>query len=808
MQETPQSASIAPQPPRIVLDSPAASPPPTVAAITEAQIALIKEELQREMKNQTDALVAAFAQREQQLSAQLETLKSVEQEMVRYTELGAQRQAYLEKHPETAPSLSLASTTPGKLAKKQFAPILPLNLPQIVGPHVAQTQVEKMLQSPFPLVLTFKLLVNLSDDMKPAYGSIEYWLHKKMSMSANTSTLDSYTPSSGFQSPHLSNLTCIQSQIDLSPSNPFNTDIDWLNDLNLKPQLYPSLATVVNNLSTANLSEGDEVELQQALRGTQGFLFFLPFDFSRFESEDAYWNHHRNRLMMTLRCVSSWRRLPLVILYGPGLLLGKDEISAQPYIASHLNLAQIVETQCSHALVLRLTGNPNSPDEIFHNALVAARTAEQLEYIFASFAMMPVPLPEIKMTSLAQMLASHVETMFAESAHKYRQMVDLASRSSNFVTENENLTPLNAPQVPLPSDFINHWTHLLQSLDQALRDEGLLRIDWPAPESYDLFSNEMAALGWPDALWNTAQRLDLLTEKLKSVVIEEPKPMEKPTYDISIVEQYIASFLEHQPQLVLFAEHAELVISQYKERLATAQLLAKKTKFVPIKIPFPWHSFFEALINFLLEELNEPAVCFETIAPTKELLRVIHQQKRDRLWTEANSWNSWYQSLCPSVDSVRVRPAETNSVKEVQETSFTNALWSQFHPTPSTDPNTYASPFTAHRTEVEKIKTPTSQPKTEGRIETREPLSPLQFPPLASPGASPHTNRSSTTNNGKNTTIDTLQDRLKALEARLSKINSNGHDESLGARLTSSKRRAVDEGYSIQPPGQPKRKKD
>jgi hypothetical protein len=793
------------------------SPPPTISSITEVQIAAIKEELQKQMKDQTDAIVAAFAQREQQMLGQIEALRHAEQELTKFTEETAQRQAYLQKHAEPSFSLPVASTPLSKRSKKFTSPILALNLPQLVGPHVAHCNIEEMMQKSTPALLTFKLLVNLSDALEPESGTVEYWLCKKLSLTHQGGSVDRVPGSevldasvaSALHSRHVVTLTCTKSQVDLSMSNPFNMDLDWIPELGLKQTSYPSLATVVKSISTAEVTPEDYPTLSQTLRATQGVLFYLPFNLSAFESEEAFWDHHRSRLQRTLYFLSGWCRISLMVLYGPELphFLANEE-NARVSIQTNLDLASLIESKCSHALVLRLSGNQDAPLDL-NKPLDAARATEQLEHIFSSFAMLSRDNAPIRASSLSQMLQAPTEKMINGAYQRYRHQIDMAKQNKILAPISDPLVAMDDLHVPLPSDFIQTWNSMLEELANTIRVDSLAQIDWPAPETCLLFPQAQSVHHWPPLLWNSEARFEALTHRLSSMVIMEPKPMESATFDISLVEDYIGSLLANNPHLQAFSDEAGALVVHFQEQLAAAQAVARKTDYLPVKIPFSWHCFFEPLFEFLLRDLNDQVGYFSEAVPTKEALSSIQGRSRDRFLSEADSWISWYQSLCPSVEVAKKRALEERQPQSAHSSSFADALLSQFSPSPSaafrpiTAPiPAYSSPFSAScsHTLQSALQEPT-RPLDLGTPKR------LQFSKLDASTASPSRSNAANTPVSSTSNVDALQERLKSLQARISRIHSNG-DIPLAARQTNPKRKAADEGYLIDAPTPSRRKFD
>ena len=456
----------------------------------------------------------------------------------------------------------------------------------------------------------------------------------------------------------------------------------------------------------------------------------------------------------------------------------------------------------------------------FSTTLGLLRASERLEQILCELASQTQPDVPHGTVALKQLLEPSSDSIIQRSYQSYRNGID-ETKSTLPLTTTSPAATLSISSLPTPSALAFEWNQLLGSVWKSIVSEELLGVNWPAPETLRLFPF-LESHGWPTASWNTPAAFDHLTNFIMSFIIDdvavqnalESSPSEENWLELESVSRYVTALISSHARLEGFVPHASIVLQQFKERLDAAQLTARKTGRIPVLLPFSWHALFELVYSFLLEQMAHEMVCLDIssipmTAKVPEEDRQWKRARRDRQLSEANTWTSWYQELCPTVEAVRKQEHERLK-KENPQQNF-SALLGQFSPvaSPSSRGLSFAVPESPRmgRSPYATIPTPyKAPPPSTGlspppfSLEASSPL-PLKASSSSTPqAASPAIHR--TVSPTPTVSADSLHDRLRSLQDRLSRMT----DSTVTANRA-PKRRAEEAPYALPPP-QAKRKAD
>lgn len=790
---------------------------------TQEQIKYFTEAMARQ-----EALTQSLLQTQAQLMTQIDSMKETEIELFKY----AQRSKYADQSATPSTASKNHVTTLGSRInfKHEMAPI---QIPSVVAPLLALCN-SKALESQeqrHPMVLTFKILVNLSDELEPASGTTENWLKSQLSyaMECDKNEVDKNTP-------HLRTLTCAKYRVDPRIDNPYNTEEvkKWIENCENSTQSAwlshpPLVSAIIKSISTLNISNDELESTNAALKGNQGVLFYLP-DLSAnaqgAASVDAYWAHQLERLRRTLHFVSPAHPVPLLILYGPNNEFEEKIISER--LALHS-----LQSSCSHTLIQKLISN-DVPDAGSLAQLL--RASSQLEYFLQSFASLtkPVPAASLQTVAISNLLKVPLNDIIQQNFSQYRNSL-LENKEKLKLVEQENLIPSDL-RCPGPSSFIDQWNRLLGATSAIVSDPSLSSFDWPAPETIEIFPFVRSSYQWPSANWNESSTFERHTHLLLSFLIDDDSKFDvtendkkerkggnisrnsdefkgKSTdftklssFNSEDVEAFIAKLISSHPRLEGFGEHAKYALNRYHEQVTKAQNIARKTSFCPVSIPFAWHSLFELLFAFLVEQLSEELVCIhKDVAPTQEALKEVRNLRRERQQVESDTWVSWYQSLCTPLEQIRRRAMDSRSAAD--DAQWTNALLSQFSP-PSSQTTTarlnHSGLFASPSPSI--LRSPTPVRTGPNSAASATPL-PFFLPPSSSPSprapATPSAQAPSYSPPfSPLLAVDPLLARLQKLQERIL-VKQPGIEEDsvpLQTRQANPKRKATSDTYTIDPP--------
>lgn len=807
-------------PPSAPRKIPAAAPSSTTQASGPASTVLAPAAIPAAFEARVKDLekkLAQFAQKELQME---QKNARMEEEIANLRDTEAKLNKYQEKYAalqaRNSSRVTAEDTIPAKLDEPSFVTfgaVAPIELPSIVSAGLLCRQVLDLPAGDFPpQALSFKLAVSISPSLHQGAGTIEHWLESKLSYPGSSIPQD--------DSPHIKTLSSIGTDLDLSPNNPFVADIAPPEVLQAYAEEGLLLASAIKSIATAALPTDGEVE-RAALKGTNFVLFFVP---STVPSSE-FWHAQRLRLDHTLHLLPERHQIALSVLYCPGA-----EPIAEETVRECLGLSDASTTPLRIA-VTQFTALDGSLID-FTTTLGHLQATERLEHIIRDLSLMAFPEVPRTTATLKQLLEPYTDEILQTAYRQYRQTLQEAKLSLPFASiPAPKDDALAIPSLPLPSSLAYDWNSLLGSVWRSLIKDDLPSVNWPAPETLRLFPHLSSAFGWPDSSWNSPSSLDHLSQFIQSFIIDdsaaqsalEGANLSTPdcdSFDFDMVCHYVTALIQSHPRLEGFDSYAPAALMLFKDRLTTAQAMARKTNFIPVQLPFSWHTLFESLFSFLLEQMSDELACLEVSAlpftvRSPDADRKWKMARRDRQQSEANTWTSWYQNLCASIEDIRKEEFSRLESSKNPQRQF-SALLDQFSASSSPIPRGLSfavpeSPSTRTQRNGTSYETPSMRATISTSTATMspppfslDPATPRTLKPssmLSPQGRSPSTGRTYATSPSA---VDSLHDRLKSLQDRLQLMTDSSAPR---ANTSHPKRKAEDSGYAMEPP-EAKRKSD
>ena len=725
----------------------------------------------------------------------LAKIQQAQEKLRVYTELFESRQAYASRSHALKPAPAASSEmTPDPINKGSA-----LEIPSIVGSRLLHNYVQSRERP--PLALTFKLLVSISDSLDLQPGSTECWLESKLSYPSSINFTD--------ESRCVKTLVTHQSSIDLSPENPFNENVK-LEDFSGESWAShpPMLSTIVKNVATAQLSNVSEAD-RVSVKGSTCLLFFIHSS----QSGPSYWASQRDRLRKMLSLLPQHHRIPIMIIYIPHASI------------SDLTIRQTLLRDLEYPiapLIFALAAENGSAFNL--NSMIGELEASvRLEAALSELSTHVLPDESFRSIPLGKLIEPHINPILARTLQEYRQALEKG--------KNQLPVLLSSPQqsgdlsslvtsLPSSSTLAYAWNELLGSVWQTTCNDLFLSVFWPAPETVALFPF-LKDYGWPDANWNSQISFDHLSQFIQSFIIDDSIALASLSaspdwFDLETVNRFVRALIESHPRLEGFYEHASVALHQFKERLDAANLMTRKTGHIPVSIPFSWHSLFEMIFAFLIQQLSQEQVCLpEKLIPLPAEITEALITRRDRQRSEADTWRSWYQSLCPTVEEIRNKELRRNTPddKKNGQKQF-SALLGQFSPVSSPTPSRGLSfvvpPSPLHRDRELQAGSASSTPYRPSSVSSA--LSPLPFS-LSANSPAPKASSSSSTPSRSQTPsqfasitspsakLDGLQDRLKSIQDSISRMSAPIDEVKSRNRQQNPKRKAdTSTSYASDPP--------